>query len=130
MPRGWADGTSKLLSSILLRRSLIHTTQKLSRGPRSFDHGFWLQAGYFLVPHKLELTGRWSRVVGNSGTLGAARQSADELAGGLAWYINRQHVKLTADLTHLDGAPINSAALDITPGDIGWLFRTQIQFSF
>lgn len=98
--------------------------------PDLFDHGFWLQTGYFILPHKLELIGRWSRVVGNSGTLGRARQSADEVAGGLAWYIKGQHVKLTADLTHLDGAPVDSAALDLSPGDIGWLCRTQLQFSF
>jgi hypothetical protein len=46
------------------------------------------------------------------------------------WYINEQHAKLTLDVTHLNGAPISSASLDIAPGDIGWLFRSQIQFSF
>ncbi|TWT81362.1 hypothetical protein CA13_28140 [Planctomycetes bacterium CA13] len=29
-----------------------------------------------------------------------------------------------------EGATINSSSLDISPGDIGWLFRTQVQFSF
>ena len=32
--------------------------------PELFDHGFWLQAGKFVVPRKLELLSRWSRVVG------------------------------------------------------------------
>ena len=36
----------------------------------------------------------------------------------------------TPDFTHLNGAPISSTSLDIFPGDIGWLFRTQIQFAF
>ena len=57
-------------------------------------------------------------------------QSSDEIAGGVVWYFRGQHAKLTFDVTHLDGAPINSAALDISPGDLGWLFRSQIQFAF
>ena len=98
--------------------------------PNLFDHGFWFQLGYFVVPDKLQLLTRWSRVDGNSGTLGAAHQSTDEVAGGLAWYFRGNHAKFVADVTHLDGAPINSSAFDITPGDRGWLYRTQIQFSF
>ena len=95
-----------------------------------FDHGFWLQLGKFIVPEKLQLLARWSRVVGNSGTLGVNDQSAEEIAGGLVWYFKRQHAKIIFDATHLDGAPIRAPVLDIAPGDIGWLFRTQIQFAF
>ncbi len=98
--------------------------------PDLFDHGFWFQLGYFVVPSKLQLLTRWSRVDGDSGTLGAANQSADEVAGGFAWYFRSNHAKLVGDLTHVDGSPINSSSLDLVPGDRGWLFRTQIQFSF
>lgn len=95
-----------------------------------FDHGFWLQGGVFLVAEKLELLARWSRVTGNSGTLGTSTQSSDEIAAGGVWYFRKQHAKLTLDATHLDGATINSSVLDISRGDTGWLFRTQLQFSF
>jgi hypothetical protein len=95
-----------------------------------YDHGFWLQLGKFVVPDKLQLLSRWSRVVGDSGTLGALNQSSDEVACGIAWYFRDQNAKLVADVTHLDGAPINSSSLGIAPGDIGWLYRTQIQFAF
>ena len=98
--------------------------------PDLFDHGYWLQAGKFVVPRKLELLSRWSRVVGTSGTLGLEHQSADEVAGGFVWYFRDQNAKLTVDATWINGAPINSSALDITPGAIGWLVRTQIQFAF
>jgi hypothetical protein len=98
--------------------------------PDFFDHGFWLQMGYFVIPEKLQFLLRWSRVAGNSGTLGDQNQSAEELAGGLVWYLNGQHAKIVLDATHLDGAPISSSALDIFPGDLGWLYRTQIQFAF
>lgn len=98
--------------------------------PALFDHGFWLQAGKFIVPGKLELITRWSRVVGDSGTLGATVESADEVAGGWVWYFNGQNARLTFDATHLNGAPISASSLDIFPGDRGWLFRTQIQLAF
>ena len=55
---------------------------------------------------------------------------ADEVAGALTWYFRANHAKLVVDVTHLDGAPIDSSALDIAPGNRGWLFRSQIQFSF
>ena len=95
-----------------------------------FDHGFWLQSGYFIVPQKLELLARWSRVVGNSGTLGALQQSSDELACGMVWYLRHNQAKFTIDGTWLNSAPIDSPQLDIRPGDQGFMARTQIQFSF
>jgi hypothetical protein len=98
--------------------------------PDLFDHGFWLQLGCFVVPDKLQLLARWSRVVGDSGTLGVTTQSDDEVAGGMAWYFRENHAKVVFDVTHLDGAPISSSALDISPGNRGWLYRTQMQFSF
>ncbi len=98
--------------------------------PDLFDFGFWLQAGMFVVPEKFELLARWSRVNGNSGTLGGADQSSDEMAVGVARYFRDQNAKLTIDATYLNGATVNSSALDISPGDLGWLFRTQLQFSF
>jgi hypothetical protein len=98
--------------------------------PDLFDHGFWFQMGKFVVPGQLQLLTRWSRVEGDSGTLGLTNQSAEEIAAGFVWYFRDQNAKATFDATYLDGAPIRSTALDITPGEIGWLFRTQIQFAF
>ena len=98
--------------------------------PNLFDHGFWFQLGTFILPEKLQLLARWSRVVGDSGTLGTNNESAEEIAGGFVWYFRGQHAKFTVDVTHLDGAPINSSSLGITPGDRGWLYRSQIQFAF
>ncbi len=98
--------------------------------PDLFDHGHWLQFGKFMVPEKFQLLARWSRVEGNSGTLGGANQQSEEISGGFVWYVRDQHAKFSVDATHLDGAPISSSALDIFPGDAGWQLRTQIQFAF
>lgn len=98
--------------------------------PNLFDHGFYLDTGYFVIPQKLELLARWSRVMGSSGTLGVANQSADEKTVGAVRYFRHQQAKLTLDATYLNGAPIDAFSLDIFPGQKGWLLRTQLQFSF
>ncbi len=98
--------------------------------PTLLDHGFWAQVGKFVVPRKLELLARWSRVNGDSGTLGAMLQSSEERSAALAWYFREQNAKVVLDAAYLDGAPISSSALDIQPGYTGWLLRTQLQFAF
>ena len=78
----------------------------------------------------MQLLTRWSRVVGNSGTRGGIDKSADEIGAAVAWYFKRNHAKFVVDCTRINRAPINSASLDISPSDYGFLFRSQIQFSF
>ena len=94
------------------------------------DHGFNLQIGQFVVPEKLELLARWSRITGNSGTLGVMRQSTDELGLGVAWYLKGHNAKLVLDASRMNGMPVSSPRLDILPGSEGWLLRTQLQFGF
>jgi hypothetical protein len=98
--------------------------------PGLFDQGYVLQTGYFVVPQKLELHARWARIVGDSGTLGMTEQSSDEVAAGFAWYLKGHDAKLVFDASHLNGAPVRSARLDLLPGDVGWLLRTQFQLGF
>jgi hypothetical protein len=94
------------------------------------DHGFVLQTGYFICPETLELLFRWSRIVGNSETLGLVNRSSDEVAAGFAWYINGHNAKLVMDVTRINGVPVSSSRLDMLPGDAGWLLRTQFQLAF
>jgi len=54
--------------------------------------------------------------------------SADEVAAGMSWYIRGHNLKLTFDVTKLNGAPPRDPALNIRPGDDGLLFRSQSQF--
>ena len=98
--------------------------------PDLSDHGFLVQGGYFVVPKKLELFGRWSSIVGDSGTLGADDQSADEVGGGVAWWIKGRNLKLSLDVNRVNGTPINDSAVGFLPGDDGLLYRTQLQFLF
>lgn len=98
--------------------------------PELTDHGFLVQSGYFVVPKKLELFTRWSRIVGDSGTLGVSDQSVDEVAGGVAWWIKGRNLKLLFDVTRLNGSPVSDSALGFRPTDDGLLYRTQLQFLF
>ena len=98
--------------------------------PSLLDHGLLLQTGYFVCPQKLELLFRWGPIVGNSGTLGVTEQSSNEIAAGFAWYFKGHNAKLGFDASHVTGVPVTGDRLDLVPGDIGWLFRTQFQFGF
>jgi hypothetical protein len=94
------------------------------------DHGFVAQTGYFVVPERFEILARWSRIVGDSGTLGRRVQSSDEIGGGIAWYFRGHHAKFVFDATHVNGVPIQESRLDMLPGDAGWFFRSQLQLAF
>jgi hypothetical protein len=98
--------------------------------PSLSDHGFNLQMGRFVLPEKLELLARWSRISGNSGTLGAARQSTDEVGVGAAWYIKGNNAKFVLHASRVNGMPLFSPRLDMLPSSEGWLLRTQFQFGF
>jgi len=98
--------------------------------PGLSDRGFNLQLGQFVVPGKLELLARWSRIVGDSGTLGKVAESTDEVGVGAAWYIRGHNAKFVLDVSRENGMPLSSPRLDMLPGSEGWLLRTQLQFGF
>ena len=98
--------------------------------PSLFDHGFNVQSGYFVIPHKLEAMARWSRIVGNSGTLGVSNQSSDQFDAGLGWYFRGHGAKVLFLASYMDGAPLTDSRLDTVAGDVGWFFRTQLQWAF
>ena len=126
------DANAKYRGGTILTEYYFRTLGNF-RGDRVddlFDHGFLLQLGKFVVREKLELVCRWSRIVGDSGTLGSEVQSSDEVAAGFVWFINGQRAKLTFDATRLNGAPVRDLALNILPGDDGMLYRTQFQLYF
>lgn len=89
-----------------------------------FDHGYYLEGGWFLIPKKIELNGRLSQIFGAYG-------SAHEYAGGVNWFINGTHnLKLTFDVTRLIQTPANNSGANYRLGDTGVMFRTQFQAAF
>jgi hypothetical protein len=89
-----------------------------------FDHGFYVEAGYFLVPKYFELNGRVSPIFGAFG-------DAQEYASGVNWFINGSHnLKFTFDVTKLSRNPVDNSGINYQSGDDGLLFRSQFQAAF
>jgi hypothetical protein len=122
-----------------------------------FDYGMELMGGYFLVPKKWEVVGRWSWVRGDSGDLngngrfttvripgvatpvrvidGAFQNfhEAREFGVGLNYYFRGQMLKWSTDFSIYDGgnpAGGGQSLAGFIPGSDGWLLRTQIQLMF
>jgi hypothetical protein len=123
------------------------------------DYGQSLQAGYFLIPKKLEIAGRWSWIRGESGDIngrdtkftlvtvpgvpggpvkvigGAFRNFSEvnEYAVGINYYFYGQLVKWQTDFSIYNGgnpAQGGAAFAGFIPGVDGWMVRTQIQLAF
>lgn len=89
-----------------------------------YQRGFFVEGGRFLIPEKLDGNVRYSQVQGQFG-------DSHEYAVGLNWYPLESHkMKISFDVTELDGSPLNNTTSDILVGDDGTLFRTQFQAEF
>ena len=88
------------------------------------QRGFYVEGGRFLIPQKLDVNLRYSQVSGLFG-------DSSEYSGGVNWYPLETHkMKISCDVTVLDGSPLNNTTSDILVGDSGVLFRTQFQAEF
>lgn len=89
-----------------------------------FQRGFFVEGGCFLVPKKLDFNVRYSQINGFYG-------DSTEYAIGSNWYpLDTHKMKLTLDVTKLDGSSLNNTTSDILVGDDGVLVRTQFQAEF
>jgi phosphate-selective porin len=109
----------------------------------NYAHGFYAQAGLFLVPSTLEVTGRVSAVWSDSSTLGG---TGFEAGPGLNWYISKSHkIKVQTDVMYIDidddlpnptenlddtSPSFSSSSANIQSGEQGVMWRTQLQLSF
>src|SRR5262245_4421082 len=90
----------------------------------TFDNGFELSAGQFVVPKKLVLYGRGSKVFGQFA-------SPYEYAGGLKWYLlPTERIWLTAELARVHKAPYSGAFTPYTAGMAGWVPMIQTVLAF
>lgn len=88
------------------------------------ENGFYVEGGKFLIASKLDWNVRYSQVGGEFGT-------ASEYAAGLNWYpLAKPSLKISFDVTQLDGSPLQNPTSDILVGDSGTLFRSQFQAEF
>jgi hypothetical protein len=90
----------------------------------TYDHGFELTAGHFVIPKTLVLYGRGSKVFGEFG-------DSDEYGGGAKWYfLPTERLWLTAEMIHVNRAPYNGAFTPYTTGMNGWVPMIQTVLAF
>jgi hypothetical protein len=90
----------------------------------TFDHGFELSTGYFVVPKKLVLYARGSKVVGQF-------YSPYEYGGGLKMYLlPTERWWITGELMRVHKAPYSGAFTPYTAGMDGWVPMIQTVLAF
>jgi hypothetical protein len=90
----------------------------------TFDNGYELTAGYFVVPRKLELYGRGAQVFGEFG-------DSSEYGGGARWYFLRtERMWLNAELIRVNHAPYGGTFTPYTAGMNGWVPMLQALLAF
>ncbi|MCZ6795357.1 MAG: porin [Planctomycetota bacterium] len=111
-------------------------------GDTIFAHGFYAQAGYFLVPSTYEVALRASAIWNDGGVSNGA---AVEIGPVFNWFISRDHrIKFQIDAAYVDipdnlqqsteslyrDRTFSSSALGLAGGDQGVITRAQLQFSW
>jgi hypothetical protein len=90
----------------------------------TFDHGFELSAGKFVVPRKLMLYARGSAVFGEF-------RDSHEYAGGLKWhFLPTERLWLNAELMRVMRVPYSGGFTPYTAGMTGWVPMVQTVLAF
>ena len=90
----------------------------------TYDHGFELSMGKFILPKKLVLYARGSKVFGEFA-------SPYEYAGGFKWYLlPTERLWMTGELARVHRAPYSGAFTPYTAGMDGWVPMIQTVLAF
>ena len=90
----------------------------------TFDHGYELSAGHFVVPKKLLVYVRGSQVFGEFG-------NSHEYAGGVKWhFLPTERLWLNAELMRVNRSPYNGAFTPYAAGMNGWAPMIQTIIAF
>jgi len=90
----------------------------------TFDHGFELSVGGFIIPKTLMAYGRTSMVFGQFG-------DSWEGAGGVKWYfLPTERLWITAELMRTNKVPYSGAFTPYTAGMTGWVPMIQTVIAF
>ncbi|MCM2358202.1 MAG: OprO/OprP family phosphate-selective porin [Geobacteraceae bacterium] len=68
-------------------------------------HGFYAQAGYFIIPKQLELAGRYSYADVDRDV---ANDLRTEVSGAVSYYFNKHNLKVQGDVTDIHRQPAKS----------------------
>ena len=90
----------------------------------TFDHGFELSTGKFVVPKKLLLYVRGSKVFGQFA-------NPSEYGGGFKWYfLPTERLWMTGEVMRVNGSPYSGAFTPYTAGMNGWMPMLQTVLAF
>jgi hypothetical protein len=90
----------------------------------TFDHGFELSAGTFVVPKKLMIYVRGSAVFGEF-------RNSHEYAGGIKWhFLPTERLWLSAELMRVMSVPYSGGFTPYTAGMTGWVPMIQSVLAF
>jgi hypothetical protein len=90
----------------------------------TFDHGFELSTGKFIVPKKLVVYARGSKVFGQFA-------NPYEYGGGFKWYfLPTERLWLTGEVMRVNRSPYSGAFTPYTAGMNGWLPMLQTVLAF
>ena len=90
----------------------------------TYDHGFELTAGHFVIPKELQLYGRGSWVIGQFG-------DSSEYGVGARWYfLPTERLWLNGELLNVNKAPYSGAFTPYTAGMNGWVPMVQAVLAF
>jgi hypothetical protein len=90
----------------------------------TFDHGFEVTAGHFLIPKELQLYLRASKVFGEF-------SDSHEYGGGVKWYfLPTERLWLNGELIDVHRAPYSGAFTPYTAGMKGWTPMLQTVLAF
>ncbi|MEM6366326.1 MAG: porin, partial [Planctomycetota bacterium] len=85
-----------------------------------FDSGFFVQAGAFVVPERVELFARTSEVHGDFG-------QGRELSAGLNWYLfSTRSARGTIEITELEDSPAQQSRTAFVAGGNGTIVQAQL----
>lgn len=90
-----------------------------------FDYGFFVEGGYFIIPKQVEVIGRIARINSDGGS-----PSSDEYAAGVNYFVKGHDLKLTFDVSVLNGSPAQNSGPNYVAGQDGVMYRTQLEAAF
>jgi len=92
------DAAFKWMGAYAVAEYLLGQAEGTDSGALLRAHGYFIQAGYCVLPKKLEVAGRWSYMDPDRDT---ANDLRTEVGGAISYYFNKHNLKLQGDVVNL-----------------------------
>jgi phosphate-selective porin OprO/OprP len=116
------DAAFKWMGLSLQAEYLLGEAEAQSSGELRRAHGFYAQAGYMVIPKKLELAVRYSYLDPNRGQ---TNDTQTEQIGSISYYFDKHNLKLQGDVANIHKQiPASGARTD------DMVYRLQAQIIF